>query len=431
MNLYTLSVYVSAHKIQPQAFDGEEERKHSEIADGEEGDILSGLFGIMLCIFAEGDQAGKGGNEGTRTADIHTEKKLTVVIGKLREKDGTGDVADDLAGERADKERIFFKQPLEKCLDQGNSCHISRKHEECAEGKKQRVIDLFQCVAVKEHKRERHEDKTDLIGDHAKDDDHREREERKIDRRAAAIDDNVVILDRQGLGLDENETAGGDDRDGNREGQRHNAHEFAGGDIELGIYVKVLRIAKGREHTAEVCGDILHDERKRHVFLLLCRLQNHKSKRQEREKRHIVGKEHRPDEGDVDERQHTELRVFAKPNDPACQRDEEFHVAKCANAGERAEKTGQRLEIEITEIFGIGRNGNGRDDCRADGDRKHGIGAQKIAYCRGCRMKECAKRRCEVPRFFGMNENVMSSDRMCHFKNLPVLRLQTDTLYHT
>ena len=46
----------------------------------------------------------------------------------------------------------------------------------------------------------------------------------------------------QRLGLHENETAEGNDRDGDRKGQYHNAHKFTRGNVEFGIYGNLVSV---------------------------------------------------------------------------------------------------------------------------------------------------------------------------------------------
>ena len=83
----------------------------------------------MLCVLTEGDKACKRCDERARAADIHTEEQLTVIFRKLREQDRRGYVADELAGKRAEDERIFFKQDLKHRANQGDARHIARKDE--------------------------------------------------------------------------------------------------------------------------------------------------------------------------------------------------------------------------------------------------------------------------------------------------------------
>ena len=79
-------------------------------------------------------------------------------------------------------------------------------------------------------------------------------------------------------------------------------HEFAVRNRVPGVYIKVLRVAERREHSAEVGGNVLHDEGERHVLFFARRGQNEVTERQEGEKRHVVGDQHGAEEGDVHER---------------------------------------------------------------------------------------------------------------------------------
>ena len=152
-----------------------------------------------------------------------------------------------------------------------------------------------------------------------------------------------------------------------------------------------MRVAERCQHTAEIGGNILHNEGECHIRLVLCRLQNHKSKRQESEKSHIVSEEHRPDEGNIYQGQNAELCIFAKLDDSSCERDKKANIAKGTNAGKRTEKTSQSLEVKISEILGIRRNHKGCDKCRRQSNRKNGILTQKITDGNDRCMKEYAK----------------------------------------
>lgn len=72
--------------------------------------------------------------------------------------------------------------------------------------------------------------------------------------------------------FDENQTAHRNQKYGKGKGNRHNSHKFERRNIEFGVEIEVLRIAERREHSAEVCRNILHDERENHVlfFLRIC-----------------------------------------------------------------------------------------------------------------------------------------------------------------
>lgn len=327
----------------------------------------------MLGVLTESNEARKRCDERARAADIHTEEQFTIIFRKLREQDRRGYVTDELTGKRAENERIFFKQDLKHCSHQGDTRHIACKNEECAEGEKKRIVHLFQRITIHKEKDDRYDHKTDLIRNDTENDDDGEREKHEIHDRAKAGDLRFFFTDLKRFFLHENEAARRDDCNGNGERQSHDAHKFARGDIESGINIKILRVSEGCEHTAEVGSDILHNESKRHVFFLARGGKHEISEGQEREQRHIVGKEHRADKGDIHKCQHTEAGIFTNADDLMRQRHEKADIAERANARQGAEKASKRLKIEITEILSIRRNDKRRDERRHNSNAKDRI----------------------------------------------------------
>ena len=68
------------HRIQAQ-----KQCKEGEVVRGKSADITAASAGIILDIFAECDEAGKGRNERAHAADIDAEKQVCVISRKLRE----------------------------------------------------------------------------------------------------------------------------------------------------------------------------------------------------------------------------------------------------------------------------------------------------------------------------------------------------------
>lgn len=320
----------------------------------------------MPRVFAESNQARKRCDERARAADIHTEEQLTVIFRKLREQNRRGYVADELTGKRAEDERILLQKDLKHCSYQGDARHIPCENEERAKGEQKRIIHLFQRIAVHKEKDDGHDHKTDLIRDHAENDDDGEREKHEIHERTHTRNFCLLFADLKRFFFHENEAARGDDCDGDGKRQSHDAHKFARGDIESGINIEILRVSEGGEHTAEVGGNILHNESKRHVFFLTRGGKHEISEGQKREQRHIVGKEHRADKGDIHKCQHTEAGIFTNADDLMRQRHEKANIAKCTDARQGAEKTSERLKIEIAKIFCIGGNNKRCDECCHD-----------------------------------------------------------------
>ena len=63
-----------------------------------------------------------------------------------------------------------------------------------------------------------------------------------------------------------------------------------------------MRIAEWGKHSAEIRRDILHDERENHVLFFLRIREYEIAEGQKGQERHIVGNQHRTDEGYVHER---------------------------------------------------------------------------------------------------------------------------------
>lgn len=144
------------------------------------------------------------------------------------------------------------------------------------------------------------------------------------------------------------------------------------------VKVKILRISEGREHPAEIRGDVLHNEGKRHILSVSRRLKDKKAKRQKGQERHIVRYQHRSDEGYADERDNRHAKISC--TDDYLPRDEgkETYVPQSADDGERAEKAGQRPQIEIPEIILIGWHYEGGHHRRDDRNTENGILLYKL-----------------------------------------------------
>ena len=143
-----------------------------------------------------------------------------------------------------------------------------------------------------------------------------------------------------------------------------------------------MRVAEGRYHTAEVCGDILHNKREGHIFLLARAVQREKAEGQKRDKRHIVCNQHRADKRDIDKRDDAKAGIFAKLYYLACKYREKAYVTQSADHRKHGKKTGKRFEIEISEVSGIGRHDKRGYQSRSDGYEQNRVVLCEIRYCR-------------------------------------------------
>jgi hypothetical protein len=155
--------------------------------------------------------------------------------------------------------------------------------------------------------------------------------------------------------------------------EKHYKRELTRGDIELIIYVEVLRVAERCEHTAEVCGDVLHNESKRHIFLLARAVQCEKSEGQKSDESHIVGYQHRADKRDIHQRDHAKARVFAELYYFASKNGKKSDISERAYHGKNGKEAGERFEIEISEIFFIRRHKKSGYTCRGECDKENSV----------------------------------------------------------
>ena len=125
-----------------------------------------------------------------------------------------------------------------------------------------------------------------------------------------------------------------------------------------------MRIAERREHSAEIGGNVLHDEGESHVFLLAAGVKRVEAERQEREKRHVICNKHRADKGDIHKRQHTHACILEERDDFSRQQIEKADVFERTHGCQHTEQTGKRLIVKVGCIRLVRRHENHGDKCR-------------------------------------------------------------------
>lgn len=101
------------------------------------------------------------------------------------------------------------------------------------------------------------------------------------------------------------------------------------------------------------------------------------AERQKGDQRHIVCDQHRSDERHAHQRDHARSRVAEATYDRLRSEIEKVQIFQRANRGGYGKETGERFEIEIAEIFFIGRHDKRRDERQQKGDYAHGVFFQK------------------------------------------------------
>ena len=189
----------------------------------------------MLDVFTERDKACKWSDQRARATDIHAEKQLSVILGKLWEQYRRRNVTDELTGYHAHQKRAPLKQGREKISNGIDPCHIPRKDEEKHEGQKQRIINHSQCPSIHYEQRRGNDDKPYPIRNQAENDYDREREKNQIDNGFCGAQIDFCILYLKRLGAHEYDAAQGNECDRNDKRQRHYRHKLARGNIEFSV----------------------------------------------------------------------------------------------------------------------------------------------------------------------------------------------------
>ena len=98
-----LNIYVVLCLFQYQTLHHKQHSHKSEVDCGKHHNIFLGLLRIMLLVFGEGNQAGKGSDKGSKSADVHCRKQACVVSCKVGQKYCAWYVTDTLAGQDAEQ----------------------------------------------------------------------------------------------------------------------------------------------------------------------------------------------------------------------------------------------------------------------------------------------------------------------------------------
>ena len=137
----------------------------------------------MRDVLAEGDQTGKRCDQGARAADVDAEQQLTVIIGELGEQNGTGNVADALAGQGTEQKNTLVQKNREHRTYALHASHVACKNEKADEGQEQGIVNLAQRFTIGKQEDDGNEDQTDPVRDGTEDDGDGENEQSKVERR--------------------------------------------------------------------------------------------------------------------------------------------------------------------------------------------------------------------------------------------------------
>lgn len=384
--------------------------KEPEVDAQEIPHIPLGIAGMQVAVFGQRDQAGERSDRRAQSADIDCDEQRSVLVGEVRQQYRARYVTDDLTAAESNGERSSLHPGREPLLDRGDAREIAREDKERTERQQQGIVNAKQCFGRKDQHEYRHGEQTPIIREQSHDHADRQDKHRAVQHRFG----NVIAVGQRrgdGNGFFAHEHTGADDQHQcDAERDRHDTEKFSRRDRVVRIQVQVLRIAERREHAAEIGGDVLHDEGKRHEFLFFAGLQRKKSERQECDQRHIVGKDHGSEIRDHDERQHDTARRDETAQDGAGKQFEKVDLTERADDGERTEQTGQRAPVKIVFIRTVGRHKKTRDRRGGQGDPQYDMFAEEAPHTR-------AQRQFKLGRLFHRSYCTRSPGQMQPFCN--------------
>ena len=129
----------------------------------------------------------------------------------------------------------------------------------------------------------------------------------------------------------------------------------------------------------------MQDEDVRHVLFLLGSRQRKVAERQKGDERHVVGNQHRTDEGDVDERQCERAQIARHGDDLARKNREEFDVAQRRHHRQRQKQAGEGAQVKIAEVCRVRRHKAGADCCRQNRHAQHDVAFAEPKYSCHCK----------------------------------------------
>ena len=141
----------------------------------------------------------------------------------------------------------------------------------------------------------------------------------------------------------------------------------------MGIQVQILRIAEGSQHPAQIGRDILQDEHSCHVPLFPRSGKYQIPQRKKGDQRHIIGDQHRANEGDITQRNGSHAGISRQTNHFPGQNGKKVNVFQSADHGKRSEKAAERLYVKILGILRVRRHQKGGDRRRAKGNERHHV----------------------------------------------------------
>ena len=350
----------------PQQLRADKHGKEREVYNEKNSDISFCRLGIVLAKFVQSYQTCQRSDRRPQPADVDGNEQICVVRRKFRQQHRSGNVAYKLTARHAYKQRRLGNQLGQNVAYRVDTRKISAEYEECRKSYQQTVIDFSERLAVQCDHRNQYNGKYDIPRQNIEYDKQRQHKEQRVYNAAP----NRGALFRFGIELDRiflyKQTHAYNKRQRNNAGYRHYFKEFGSVDFVITVQIDVLRIAEWRQHTAEIGGNILHNENYRHFVPPLAAVKHNIPQRKKCDQRHIVCHNHTAEISDEYQRKYRIAQVAEFQHDFFRQPGEEADVFERRHDGKRAKERCKSGQIEISEVFSVERHEKTRQ-----GGKKH------------------------------------------------------------
>ena len=357
-------------------------RQKNKVQPGEKGKITSFFTSGRQGILFIGNQTGQRSDKGAQPSDIHACKQGRIVFRKAGEQDGGRNIADALAGKNGHRKLMSGKHCAQKPDNHRQTPHVSDEDKEKYKGCKQSVIGFTYQFTVGKKQYNNNNGKNCLPAYYMK---HAAKTQEKQQR----ICDQGPPPHRLGIRekllhinlftrLEEEEKK--KQQRGKQRIGKHDPQKTGKAHAGKTVKIKILRVADGGEHTAQVGGNGLQDDNKNHQLFLSCNRENQYGKRDKGDQGDIIGDKHA-------HKKTQEYKNARKLSCIFCFRQYEYgqllkktDFLEAVHHTHQGKKKGEDAEIYIGKVGGIRRNQKCGDHGKDAGYIKYRIFFECGAY---------------------------------------------------
>ena len=220
-----------------------------------------------------------------------------------------------------------------------NPRHVARKGEKRRKRHQQSPVHAQQRTAIQHQQSHHDNEQSQPVGDSPQHHSHRHAEQHTVYHGAALVRQRLLPGNGQALPRQE-QAAQQNQHRGQQERRQHDGQELPVGDVVVIEQIQVLGIAEGRQHTAQIGGAVLQDERQRRPFRLACALQHEPAQGQKRQQRRVVGQQHGAHQRDAYQRRHRAAGGVEHLHQPLRQQRKQSHAAQRTHHRQHAQQAG-------------------------------------------------------------------------------------------